>query len=81
MNFLFKSIVLFFVSTSVISLLILNGNWGKKHIAEKKKIEPVSEIRKAPKSIFVNLMDLKTSVIAEFEADFKKRKKIKLSNE
>ncbi|MCE9499748.1 MAG: hypothetical protein K8R21_04515 [Leptospira sp.] len=81
MNFLYKTSILIFVFTSVLSLIVLNMNWGKRPAIEQKKITPASEIQKPPVNIFFTLMDLKTRVIADFEADFKTRKKIKIYNE
>lgn len=81
MNFLYKTSILIFVFTSVLSLIVLNMNWGKRPATVQKKITHASEIQKPPANIFVTLMDLKTRVIADFEADFKTRKRIKIYNE
>ncbi|MCK6380914.1 MAG: hypothetical protein L6Q54_06640 [Leptospiraceae bacterium] len=81
MNFFIKSISFLFILNFVISLLVLNIQWGRKTFVLKNSEKTKQALRTESKSVFVRLFELKNSVFIELNKDFEKRKKVRLNYE
>ena len=81
MNLIAKSLSFLFIFLLVVSLLILNIQWGKKNPPMKNSPQSLDASLKKKETIFVTVFELKKNVFMELEKDFKKRKKVRLSYE